>query len=169
MNSLFALTTEWKFDAMAYPHANYGSTLRTLRAFLKKAGFPKANHTLHSPRNAFNTFAAQLGWSRADRAMIGRRAPRSQMPTAYGRSKFITELRLRYDVVQRIKNGWVPSCDFDLPFTHPRKTAEVSPNAEEADSPSQGSPDTEDEAKVEQNTIQLDDTDNKMTGYCESV
>ena len=134
MNYLFAHTIDWKFDDTVYPPAKYGSTLRTLRTFLKNAGFPKANHALHPARNSFNTFAAQLGWSRSDRATIGRWAPRSQMPTAYDRSKCITELRLRYDVVKRIKNGWAPSCDFDLPFTHIRKTEKVSPDADEIDS-----------------------------------
>ena len=76
---------------------------------------------------------------------------------------------MRYDVAQRIKNGWAPSCYFDLPITHPRKTEKVSSDAEETDSSSQGSSDTEDETKAEQNTIQLDDTDNKITGYSESV
>ena len=169
MNFLFIHTKEWKFDDTVYPAATYGSALRTFRVFLAKAGYPKANHTLHSPRNAFNTFAAQLGWSRADRATIGRWAPRSQMPAAYDRQKCVTELRLRNDVVQRIKSGWTPTCDFELPFKHPHKTDEIKSDAEETDTSSASSSDTEDEAKIEQNTLNLDDSDNKITGYAESV
>ena len=72
MNFLFAHTADWEFDDTVYPKATYASALRTFRLFLKKTGYPKATHSLHSPRNAFNTFAAQLGWARAERATIGR-------------------------------------------------------------------------------------------------
>ena len=169
MNFLFAHTKEWKFDDMVYPSATYGPALRTIRLFLAKAGYAKANHTLHPPRNAFNTFAAQLGWTRADRATIGRWAPRSQMPTAYDRSKCVTELRLRNDVAQRIKSGRIPSCDFDLPFSNPRKTDAVGPDAEETDTSNLWSSGAKDEAEIEQTTTDLDDSDNKVTGYAESV
>ena len=91
------------------------------------------------------------------------------MPNAYDRQKCVTELRLRADVVHRVKNGRMPACDFEPPFTHPHKTDVVKSDAEETDNSSLGSSDTEDEGKVEQNTLQLDDTDNKVTGYCESV
>ena len=118
MNFLSIHTKDWQLGDVNFPRATYGSTLRTFRLFLGKAGFPKTKHTLRSPRNAFNTFAAKLGWTRADRAMIGRLSTRSDVPNKYDRAKCVTELRLRYDVVSRIKNGWAPSCDFDLPVTH---------------------------------------------------
>ena len=77
--------------------------MRTILQFLIKAGFPMAKHTLRATRNALNTFSAQLGRARAERAAIGRWAPRSQMPAAYDRSKCIADLRLRNDVAQRIE------------------------------------------------------------------
>ena len=61
VNFLFAHTIEWKFDDTPCPPANYGSTLRTLRAFLKKAGSTKANHTLRSPAKRFRYFRGPVG------------------------------------------------------------------------------------------------------------
>ena len=169
MNFLFTHTKDWQIDDITFPRATYGSTLRTFRLFLAKAGFPKTKHTLHSPRNAFNTFAAQLGWARADRAMIGRWSTRSDMPNKYDRARCVTELRLRYDVVNRIKNGWAPSCDFELPFAHKQPEEVIASDAEETDTSSLASSDTEDEGEIATNTMELGDDDNSKTGYSEPV
>ena len=91
------------------------------------------------------------------------------MPAAYGRSKCITELRLRGDVVQRIKDGRMPPCDFELPFQHPPRPTRVESDKEETDTSSLGSSATEDETAVAQDTIQMDDENNSKTGYTESV
>lgn len=169
MNFLFVHNPDWEFGDAQYHAATYGATLRTFRLFLTKAAFPKTNHAPHSSRGAFDTFTSHLGRGGAGRETIGRRAPRPQMPAAYDRSECITELRLRNDVAQRMKNGRTPSCVSELPFTHPRKTNQIGSFAEETDSSSQRSPDAEDAGKVEKNTIKMDDAANEITGYFESA
>ena len=88
------------------------------------------------------------------------------MPAAYDRSKWIAELRLRNDAVQRIRNGRTPPCDFELPSKYPPKADAIPSGAEETDVNSNASSEAEDELVIVKNTSDLD---GDQTGYTESV
>ena len=168
MNFLYAHTLNWEVGDTTYPPETYGSTLRALRRFLIKSGFPKEKHTLRPPRNAINAIASQLGRARADRATIGRRAPRSQMTAAYGRSKCVADLRLRNGDVQRIGNGRIPSCGVELPSQHSNPKGATESDAEETNPPGQRPSDNEDEMKSRRNILNMGEDDKSKSDYAES-
>ena len=70
---------------------------------------------IHSPRTWAATCANQLLYSREDREKLGRWAPGSLMPDVYDRAVCVTELRLRDQILEKIRNGWSPSQSFETP------------------------------------------------------
>ena len=78
-----------------------------------------ADYALHSPRNFYSTAANQLGWSREQRAVLGRWSEDSRMPNRYDRSTCTTELQIRNDVAARIRGGWAPTGPFEVPSALP--------------------------------------------------
>ena len=72
---------------------------------------------IHSPRSWHATLAKQLLYSREDREKLGHWAPGSLMPDLYDRATCATELRLRDEILQRIREGWAPAGPYEVPNT----------------------------------------------------
>ena len=60
---------------------------------------------------------ASITFSREDREKLGRWAPGSLMPDRYDRATCTTELRLRNEILERIRSGWEPTNSFETPGT----------------------------------------------------
>ena len=95
------------------------STAGTVQAALSRVeillGF-SMKLKIHSPRAWFATCAHQLLYPREDREKLGRWDPGSLMPDLYDRSACATELRLRGEILERIRKGvWKPTNAFETP------------------------------------------------------
>ena len=117
--ALFPLVdTEWKVKNDQA--ASYHVVLRMFRCLCTTLGFKDPKWTLHSPRAFFPTCANQLGWSEEDRRKIGHWAPGSVMMEHYDRAVCTTELRLRDDILRRVRTqNWVPTGSFEVPNASP--------------------------------------------------
>ena len=92
-----------------------GTTQAALARLEEKLGF-SLKLKIHSPRAWFSTCAHQLLYPREDREKLGRWAPGSLMPDLYDRAICATELRLRDEILNRIRSGgWEPSNAFETP------------------------------------------------------
>ena len=145
--------------------ATYGLALRAMRAYLAKIGPPKAMQKLHSHRNALNARASQLGWPSADRAVIGRWAPKSLMPIAYDRSKCVAGIRLRNDVAKRIRDGRAPSATSTCRPPRDLPDGDFNSDSPDMESSSGKSSVADDETAVAQFPIEHNDSDCPKSGY----
>ena len=93
--------------------ATLGSTQAALTRLGKSLGF-NTGIRAHSPRSWYATIARQLLYSREDREKLGHWAPGSLMPELYDRATCATELRLRDEILSKIKNGFKPSGPFEV-------------------------------------------------------
>ena len=71
--------------------------------------------TTHSPRSWHAAMGKQLLYSRGDRESLGHWAPGSLMPDKYDRAVCATELRLRVEILAKIRDEWKPSGPFETP------------------------------------------------------
>ena len=96
--------------------ATSGTVPATLTKLEKEYGVTSGIR-VHSPRSWFATLAKQLLYTREDREKLGHWAPGSLMPERYDRATCATELRLRGEILQRVRNGWEPDGPFETPRT----------------------------------------------------
>ena len=116
-------TKDW--EILKSKIATAGTTQALLKRIEVLLGF-SLGLKIHSPRSWASTCANQLLYSREDREKLGRWAPGSLMPDLYDRAVCATELRLRDEILNKIREGWSPS----LPFETPGKEKAGSEDAE---------------------------------------
>ena len=164
MNFLFLKhNKDWSVDEPNFQPANYAQTLYAFRALFSTIGQKSSNCTLHSPRTVLNTYAAQLGWHKEERSVIGRWAHGSAMPDTYDRARCVTELKLRSSVLENIANGWNPVPDFQLPMK--QRVPKVSLDAVETSSCSDTSSGSERSETAKERLGGIDVNDDSMSGY----
>ena len=93
--------------------ATLGSTKAALSRLEQSFGL-NTHFRIHPPRSWCATIARQLLYSREDREKLGLWAPGSLMPELYDRATCATELRLRDEILTKIKEGFVPAGPFEL-------------------------------------------------------
>ena len=93
--------------------ANNGVVQAQLSKIEEFLGFPKSSE-LHSFRNWAPTVANQLRFPREERERLGHWAPRSITPDRYGKAVCATELRLRNEILTKVRSGWRPQDAFEL-------------------------------------------------------
>ena len=91
---------------------------------------------IHSARAWLPTCARQLLYPREDREKLGRWAPGSVMPDRYDRAVCSTELRLRYEILSKVREEqWRPTNSFEVPSER-RTTEKTSENTNDDDTSS---------------------------------
>ena len=104
--------SEWKFNPRK--RGTDGVVRNAIARMESKFGFWDVVK-LHSPRNFFATCAGQILYSREHREKLGRWAPCSVMPDRYDRAVCATELRLRSEILAKIRDGCCPAKPFEVP------------------------------------------------------
>ena len=95
-------------------NATSGTVQATLTRIEKEFGME--NHLkIHSPRTWYATLARQLAYRREDREKLWHWAPGSLMPDVYDRAACVSELRLRDEILEKIRNGYKPVSPFEVP------------------------------------------------------
>ena len=96
--------------------ANFGAAQAQLSKLETALDYPTPAK-VHSFRNWAPTCADQLRFPREERERLGRWAPGSAMPDRYDKAVCATELRLRNEILEKIRPGWRPRNEFELEIT----------------------------------------------------
>ena len=107
-------------------NATSGTVQATLTRIEKEFGME--NHLkIHSPRTWYATLARQLAYPREDREKLGHWAPGSLMPDRYDRALCSTELRLRNEILTKIREqNWEPVDSYEV-----SKKKKIAPESED--------------------------------------
>ena len=70
--------------------------------------------SLHSPRFFLPSLAGQMRFSLEERRTLGRWGPSSGMPVRYDRSRCVTELLLKTDILSKLESGFQLAGPFEL-------------------------------------------------------
>ena len=129
--------------------ARYIEALNAFRVVLGLLGGVKdpLAWSLHSPRFYFPSLAGQMGLSLEQRRSLGRWGPASGMPVRYDRARCVTELLMKATMIQKLKSGFTPAGDFELPTITDMQTQNDAIRAARA--VDQGSDDTESSGLVQ--------------------
>ncbi|CAK0830375.1 unnamed protein product, partial [Prorocentrum cordatum] len=121
----------------------YSGALNVMRRVLRAFGgvANNAGWSLHSPRFFFPTFAGQLRLQMEERRTLGRWGPGSGMPVRYDRARCVTELLLKYDIVGRVRDGFTPARDFEVPESRAPSAAAAAPAVTQALTAGRATPD----------------------------
>ena len=109
---------------------SYSGALNAMRHAFRVCGVAGdvGKWSLHSPRFFMASLAGQLRFPTEERRTLGRWGPASGMPVRYDRSRCVTELLLKYDIVERLRAGFKPAGAFELPGWQASRAA-VTPGA----------------------------------------
>eukprot|EP00959_Pyramimonas_sp_CCMP1952_P350430 7341675-Pyramimonas_sp.AAC.1 len=96
---------------------SYSGALNAMRHALRVVGVAGdvTEWSLHSPRFFLPSLAGQLRFPMEERRTLGRWGPASGMPVRYDRARCVTELLLKYEIVERLRAGFKPAGAFELP------------------------------------------------------
>eukprot|EP00959_Pyramimonas_sp_CCMP1952_P057240 1194714-Pyramimonas_sp.AAC.1 len=76
-----------------------------------------------------------------ERRTLGRWGPGSGMPVRYDRARCVTELLLKYDIVGRVRDGFMPARDFEVPESRAPSAAAAAPAVRQTSLVSRAVPD----------------------------
>ena len=108
------VSNDW--TKLAPTPAKYATVRRRLDSLITAWGLDCAGTiTLHSPRNFLPSLGCQQGLSCEARTRLGHWSISSAMPERYNRLACVDELRIRNDLMEKLRDGWRPVAPFEVP------------------------------------------------------